>query len=150
VPEDAGSAASPDGVGKAPPPLASAGTGKRRRGRLSRSGDFDRVYRQGRSVANRWLVLYVFTRPEQGPDRATPRLGLSVSRKVGGAVERNRIKRLLREAFADAVEPLPAGHDFVVVARVPARELSEQRGLAGVREALDDLLARALEGTARR
>jgi len=148
VPEDAGSAASPDGVGKATPTRASAG-GKRRRGRLSRSGEFDRVYRQGRSVANRWLVLYVFSRAER-PDHDGPRLGLSVSRKVGGAVERNRVKRLLRVAFAAAVEQLPADHDFVVVARVPAAELSEQRGLAGVREALDDLLARALELSARR
>jgi len=149
VPEDAGSAASPDGVGKATPTRAFAG-GKRRRGRLSRSGEFDRVYRQGRSVANRWLVLYVFSRAEPGPDHDGPRLGLSVSRKVGGAVERNRVKRLLRVAFAAAVEQLPADHDFVVVARVPAAELSEQRGLAGVREALDDLLARALEPSARR
>ncbi len=65
--------------------------------RLSRSADFDRVFRQGRSHAGRELVLYVFPRGE-GDE---PRLGLSVSRKVGGAVERNRVKRLLREAFVD-------------------------------------------------
>ncbi len=70
------------------------------RGRLSRSAEFERVYRQGRSTANRHLVLYAF--PERSTER--PRLGLSVSRKVGGAVERNRVKRLLREAFA-RVEP---------------------------------------------
>ena len=66
------------------------------RGRLSRSAEFERVYRHGRSTANRYLVLYTF--PNSDADR--PRLGLSVSRKVGGAIERNRVKRLLREAFA--------------------------------------------------
>ena len=75
--------------------------------RLSRSADFDRVFRQGRSHAGRELVLYVFPRGEAEDE---PRLGLSVSRKVGGAVERNRVKRLLREAFAAEGERLPAGN----------------------------------------
>ena len=69
---------------------------RRRTGRLSRSAEFDRVYRQGRSVANRYLVLYAFPRGGEEPAR----VGLSVGRKVGGAVERNQLKRLLREACA--------------------------------------------------
>jgi ribonuclease P protein component len=97
------------------------------------------VYRQGRSVSNRQLVLYSF--PNESIDR--PRLGLSVSRKVGGAVERNHVKRLLREAFDGVEAELGGGHDVVVVARPEARELAEREGLAGIDDALRDLLGRA-------
>ena len=109
------------------------------RGRLSRSAEFERVYRQGRSVANRHLVLYTF--PNASTQR--PRLGLSVSRKVGGAVERNKVKRLLREAFAEVEPTLSAGHDVVVVARPEALELAEREGLAGVGAALGELLRKS-------
>lgn len=107
--------------------------------RLSRSAEFERVYRQGRSVANRHLVLYSF--PNESIDR--PRLGLSVSRKVGGAVERNHVKRLLREAFDGLEAELEGGHDVVVVARPEARELAERKGLAGIDDALQELIGRA-------
>jgi ribonuclease P protein component len=109
------------------------------RGRLSRSADFDRVFRAGRAHAGRELVLYVFPRGDEGH----PRLGLSVSRKVGGAVERNRVKRLLREAVAQEGERLPPGTDAVIVARTEARALAEREGLAGIRRVLAELLERA-------
>jgi ribonuclease P protein component len=111
----------------------------RRGGRLSRSAEFERVYRQGRSTANRHLILYAF--PNAAAER--PRLGLSVSRKVGGAVERNRVKRLLRESFAQAESGLAPGNDLVVVARPSAGELAERDGLAGIDAALGELLAKA-------
>jgi ribonuclease P protein component len=110
-----------------------------RRGRLSRSAEFERVYRSGRSSANRHLVLYTF--PNPAVER--PRLGLSVSRKVGGAVERNRVKRLLREAFGHVEADLNGGQDVVVVARPDVRELAEREGLAGVDAALSELLDRS-------
>jgi ribonuclease P protein component len=110
-----------------------------RRGRLSRSADFDRVYRQGRATGGRALVVHAFPRG----DDAEPRLGLSVSRKVGGAVDRNRVKRLIREAFRLELAGLRRGHDVVVVARPDARDLAEREGLAGVRAALTELLDRA-------
>jgi ribonuclease P protein component len=109
------------------------------RGRLSRSAEFERVYRQGRSIANRHLVLYTF--PNASAER--PRLGLSVSRKVGGAVLRNKVKRLLRESFAHTEGELKGGHDMVVVARPAAGELAEREGLAGVDAALSELIAKA-------
>jgi ribonuclease P protein component len=120
--------------------LPRASTPRRpRRGRLSRSAEFERAYRQGRSYANKHFVVHAF--PRGGEDEA--RLGLSVSRKVGGATDRNRVKRLVREAFAAEAEVVPAGHDVVVVARPGARELAEREGLAGVRDALRELLAQA-------
>ena len=111
-----------------------------RSGRLSRSADFERVYRRGKSHGNRHLVLYAFPR---GAEADGPRLGVSVSRKVGGAVHRNKVKRLLREAFRAREADLPADHDYVVVARPEARELAEREGLDGIAGALDELLEEA-------
>ena len=120
-------------------PRSSAPRTRPRRGRLSRSADFERVYRQGRSVGNRYLVLYAFPRGASVAAEG-PRLGLSVSRKVGGAVDRARVKRCLREAFWAEAEHLPAGADYVVVARPDARELAERDGMDGVRRALAELV----------
>jgi ribonuclease P protein component len=124
----------------------SGGRSPKRR-RLSRSAEFERVYRQGRSRSNRFLVLYAFPRADDAADDGGegPRLGLSVSRRVGGAVDRTRVKRVLREAFWAEAERLPEGSDYVVVARPDARELAEREGMPGVRTALSELVG-ALTG----
>jgi ribonuclease P protein component len=121
----------------------SSGEG-RKRGRLSRSGDFDRVYREGRSHGNRFLVLYAFPRTDEDEDDV--RLGISVSRKVGGATERNAVKRALKEAFWQLGDGLPDAHDFVLVARPDVAALVEREGTDGVGEPLRELLAEASAG----
>ncbi len=110
-----------------------------KRRRLSRSAEFDRVYRDGSSHATRYLVLYSFPRKDE--EAADVRLGVSVSRKVGGAVDRNRVKRTLREAFWALSERLPECHDFVLVARPEIGALIERDGIDGVRVSLEEALA---------
>jgi ribonuclease P protein component len=112
-----------------------------KRRRLSRSGEFDRVYRDGSSHATRHLVLYSFPRKDDGDEDV--RLGVSVSRKVGGAVDRNRVKRTLREAFWDLSETLPSRHDFVLVARPEIGELVEREGAAGAKASIEEALSGA-------
>src|SRR5919197_6567141 len=116
-----------------------SGSGRPRRRRLARSAEFERVYRHGRSKANRFLVLYAFPRDEEAGDGG-PRLGLSVSRRVGGAVDRTRVKRVLREGFWEEARRLPAGSDYVVVARPESLGLTEREGADGVRAALAELV----------
>jgi ribonuclease P protein component len=110
-----------------------------KRRRLSRSGEFDRVYRDGSSHATRYLVLYSFPRSTEEAEGV--RLGVSVSRKVGGSVDRNRVKRALREAFWALSDRLPARHDFVLVARPEIGDLIEREGSGGVRGSIEEALA---------
>jgi ribonuclease P protein component len=118
--------------------VTAPGPGQRRRGRITRSGDFDAVYRRGRSSANRHLVVYAFAR-ETGDQAGESRLGLSVSRRVGGAVQRNRVKRVLRESFHEVARDLRPGVDLVVIARPGIAEYIDQRGSAAVGERLREL-----------
>jgi ribonuclease P protein component len=109
-----------------------------RRHRLSRSRDFDAVYRQGRSVSTRYLVLYWFPREE-----GDPRLGLAVPKDVGTAVARNRIKRQLREAWRTRLERIPAGRDYVLKVRPGLTEAVESRGFDWLGERIDEVLGKA-------
>lgn len=112
-----------------------------KRGRLTRSADFERVFRKGRSFGNRHLVLHLFPRDDADETR-DPRVGLSVSRRVGGAVERNLVKRLLREAVNEHVDRFTSV-DLVLVARPDALAVAERDGLAGIADTLRELVDKA-------
>jgi ribonuclease P protein component len=111
-----------------------------RRHRLSRSRDFDAVYRHGRSVSTRFLVLYRFDR--EGESDGEARLGIAVPKKIGSAVTRNRIKRRLREAWRELLPEIPGGADYVLLVRAPLAE-AEGRDADWLRERIEEILGKA-------
>jgi len=111
-----------------------------RRNRLSRSRDFDEVYRRGRSVSTRFLTLWCYDRDESV---GAPRLGLAVPREVGNAVVRNRIKRQLRELFQSRLEDVPQGSDYVLKVRKGLPEAADANGFDWLGERLDEVLGKA-------
>ena len=86
---------------------------------LKRNSDFQRVYREGKSYANRYLVLYVLQNQTE-----RNRLGISVSKKVGNSVVRHRMARLIRESYRLQEDMFNSGLDIVVVVRNRARDCS--------------------------
>ena len=111
-----------------------------RRHRLSRSRDFDAVYRQGRSTSTRFLVLYWFERDEE---LGEPRLGLAVPKAAGNAVARNKIKRQLREVWSARVERVPSGRDYVLIAKPGLPDAIAANGFAWLEERVDEVLSKA-------
>ena len=114
----------------------------KKRQRLTRSADFQKVYRQGKSVSGRYLVLYYFNRTA-GSGAGEPRLGVSVSKKVGGAVQRNRVKRVLKESFGHLSSSLATSFDYVIIARPGLAEYIEKSQFEEVTAALAELFRRA-------
>ncbi|SFX31146.1 ribonuclease P protein component [Thermoactinomyces sp. DSM 45891] len=88
--------------------------------RLRRRNDFRRVFRFGTSAANRQFVVYLSPRHAGTGLPPGPRIGISVSKKVGNAVVRNRVKRLVKEVTRHWVPDLKKGIDVVIIARNPA------------------------------
>ena len=111
-----------------------------RRNRLSRSRDFDAVYRHGRSVSTRFLTLYWFQRADEPGD---PRLGFAVPKAVGNAVVRNRIKRQLREIVRDRLDRVPSTNDYVLVVRRGLPEAAETNGHEWLEARVDEVLGKA-------
>lgn len=111
-----------------------------KRNRLSRSRDFDAVYRRGKSTSTRFLVLYWFDREEATGD---PRLGLAVPKAAGNAVARNRIKRQLRESWRARLARVPANRDYVLIAKPGLPEAVEANGFDWLGERLDEVLGKA-------
>lgn len=106
----------------------------RREERLAKRDDFKKVYNEGRSIADRYLVLYWLPRPIPGVQ-----LGISVSRRVAGSVGRNRLKRWVREAWRAKREHVKPGFHLVVIVRVAARHTH----YAQIASSLQCLLQRA-------
>ncbi|MHC2182952.1 ribonuclease P protein component [Paenibacillus sp. PvR148] len=90
-----------------------------KKNRLTKREYFDKVYRHGKSAANHQFVLYYKVQPKQEPFR----LGVSVSKKLGNAVVRNRIRRLLKEIVRLNAARIPGGYDLIIIARKPAAEM---------------------------
>ena len=98
------------------------------------------MYRHGRSVSTRYLVLYWFSREE---DSDEPRLGLAVPKGIGGAVIRNRMKRQLRELWRARLPRIPSRRDYVLIVRPGLPEAAESRGVDWLGERLDEVLGKA-------
>ena len=83
---------------------------------LKKNQDFQKVYKNGKSYANKYLVMYVVKN-----DLGKNRIGISVSKKVGNSVVRHRLARLIRESFRLNGDQFQSGLDIVVIARATAR-----------------------------
>lgn len=99
------------------------------------------MYRRGRSASSRYLVLHWFARDDG--NEGDPRLGLAVPRSVGSAVARNRVKRLLREAWRELLPTVPGGQDYVLAARAGIAEPAEARGRDWLVAEIDAILEKA-------
>lgn len=87
--------------------------------RIKKNNDFQFVFKQGKSIANRQFVIYILKKPNQ----ENFRIGLSVSKQIGNAVTRNRVKRLIRETFKQLQDHIPNEYDFVIIARRPTANM---------------------------
>lgn len=96
--------------------------------RLKKRWEFQRAYQKGRKYLNRHFVIYVFARLNGGGAR----LGITASKKVGKSVQRNRVKRLIREAFRALRPRIQPEYDIVVVGRTAACTLTCQEAQRGL------------------
>src|SRR4051812_40233722 len=120
---------------------ASAQTASIKRGRLTRAAEFDAVTQLGRSVGGRYLTLRF--RAAEGGSQA--RIGYAVPRKVGGAVDRNLVKRRLREAVASHEDLLMPATDYVLIARPGLAAATESQGFDWMAGQVAELLRAAAD-----
>jgi len=106
--------------------------------RLKTQRHFRRVYQQGRRASGQWMTAVACFGPRRPATNAGPRLGVSVSKDHGGAVRRNKLKRLLREAFRLERHQFPPDLDLVLI----PRQRVEDFPLEAMRRELVDLVER--------
>ena len=116
-----------------------------RRGRLTRAAEFDAVTQLGRAVSGRYLTLRF--RAAEGGD--VPRVGYAVPRRVGGAVDRNQVKRRLREAVARNEQLLRPATDYVLIARPGLAAAADAQGFDWLVGQVEELLREAAATVAR-
>lgn len=87
--------------------------------RIKKNKEFQFVFKQGKSFANRQFIIYFMKKPEQ----SVFRIGLSVSKKVGNSVTRNRIKRYIRQSFFEMKDQIQNKNDYVIIARKPTADM---------------------------
>jgi ribonuclease P protein component len=88
--------------------------------RIKKNDEFQEVFQKGISTANRQFVVYVLDKSEQ----SNFRMGLSVSKKIGNAVTRNRIKRLIRQIIHEFKDEIGNEKDFIIIARKPTADMN--------------------------
>lgn len=98
---------------------------------LKKDREFRVVYKRGKSIANRYLVLYIIRNNSK-----ENRIGFSVSKKVGKAIVRNRVKRLLRENFRNLNADLKKGYDMIFISRVVAKDATYEQ----IRKSMEKLI----------
>lgn len=101
---------------------------------LKKDREFRVVYKRGKSIANRYLVLYIIRNNSK-----ENRIGFSVSKKVGKAIVRNRVKRLLRENFRNLNADLKKGYDMIFISRVVAKDATYEQ----IRKSMEKLIEKS-------
>jgi len=104
---------------------------------LKKKRDFDKVYSRGRYAADSLFVVYALAN-----DTEKNRLGLSISKKVGNAVVRNRVRRWLKESYRTQFADIKQGYDFIFVARAPSGKLLREGAFVAVTRSLSGLFRR--------
>ncbi|MCP2034480.1 ribonuclease P protein component [Planomicrobium sp. HSC-17F08] len=105
--------------------------------RIKKNTEFQRIFKKGKSFANRQFIVYVLKN-----DQPEFRVGLSVSKKVGNAVTRNRIKRYIRQSFLELKDDVQPNADYVIIARQQAANLDFHESKKSLEHVLK--IARAL------
>lgn len=115
----------------------------KKRRRIKKNEDFQKVFKKGKSFANRQFVIYYLEKDGQDEFR----IGLSVSKKIAKAVTRNQIKRYVRQSFFELNDELPQSMDYVIIARNPAATMNFHETKKSLEHVLR--IAKVLKGSSR-